>query len=230
MRKKKLVIAGIAAGVLLIAGAFAFFSLTADTKQNKFIIATGGNDDDEIKIIEEKWDDDSRDENDNNIPDDAEDMEPGKEIVKDPHVKSEVAYDGFVIMRVSVPVLNAELVNVDERDTASSHDAYIIQKLNTKDFVKLGQVVSKSEDTKSVYYYGYKKVLPAYGETTNLFEQVRMQDFAFIGKDLEQSIDVDAIIVQKINPNTGKLFGTDADGNWHEENGAAEAFKLVKSI
>ncbi len=239
MRKKRLVIAGLIAGVLLIGGAFAYFSSRAVTKENKFNIAVGGTEDGEIKIIEEKWDDPERDKDKNDIPDDAEDIEPGQEIIKDPHVKSEVEYDGFVIMKVSIPTVKAELGQA-EFENPGIHDTFLLQKLNERDFVKLGEEVVTEEapegesQKKSVYYYGYKKVVPAKGETTNLFEQVRMQDFAIIGKVLNDSIDLDAIIVQKINPTTGVLFGTEfkEDGTtvWHEEDGAAEAFALVKNF
>ena len=96
---------------LLITGALAFLTAT-DSKTNVFTI---GNVD--INLYEDDWyDHDSGDilddENNNGVPDFAEDIVPGQEIDKAPYVENTGSNEAWVYMTVSVPTADrADLEN-----------------------------------------------------------------------------------------------------------------------
>ena len=209
MKKKSIVISGIIAGVLLIGGAFAYFSGTAEQKQNNFTVVAGGQAG-PIKITEPEWDK-LPDTNNNKIPDKAEDIEPGQLVTKDPCVESICDYDGWVVMKVSVPTISAQK-NTDTKDKV--YDVFTLagydtpEGFNSDDFVALtaSNSVSTATTKKSVYYYGYKKVLKAHDITPPLFKKLKMQEFVMISAAKKDSVDIDAVIIQKINPSTGEEF------------------------
>ena len=102
MNKKKTIIAAI---VLLlvcaVGGAIAYFTDT-DSKTNVFTI---GNVD--IELVEPNWD--TTDDNENDVPDAAENVSPGQSVAKDPKVNNKsTSNPAYVFMKVEVPCSTAE--------------------------------------------------------------------------------------------------------------------------
>ena len=190
MDKKKIsALIGVVATVALVGGAFAYFSGTAEQKQNAFSVVAGEQDEDgAIEIDEPGW-----------VPEDAEDLEPGQIVTKDPSVKSNVDYDGWIIVKVTSPKIEASMT----KDGAAS-------KLEAFDYLGLSSdyelLKTEDGDDAVVYYYGYKNILTAGGQTSALFNKIQLKDFARIDAAQEGSVDVDAAIVQKINPSSGAEF------------------------
>ena len=197
MKKKTIAIMGIV-GVLLIGGAFAYFSGTAEQKKNNYSVVKGGQEG-PIEVIEPKWD--PTDSNSDGIPDKAEDVEPGQLVSKDPQIHSKCEYDGWVVVKVSVPTISAEL-----NGTTGVYDTFDLIGVDTTNFKLLKSTVSTDASKKSVYYYGYKKILPAGQTSEELFKQLKMKEFTLISAAQKNSVDLDAAIVQKINPNTGVAY------------------------
>lgn len=198
MQKKRVAaICGVAAAVLLIGGAFAYFSGQAETKANNFSIVAGGDEENgPIRIEEPNWD-----------PSKAVDIEPGQLIGKDPKVVSQAEYDGWVTVRVSVPTIEAQ------KNDDTEYKVYDIFDLVDVDssFTLLNSEVSDTAGKDSVYYYGYNNILESEAETPSLFKKLQMQDFTMVKEALADSVDVDAIIIQKINPETGVNFTSVAE-------------------
>ncbi len=208
MSKKKLAaIISVVASVAVIGGAFAYFSATAETKENKFAVVVGEEDEEGgIEIEEPKW----------NEP--TEPVLPGQLLPKDPDTLSKVEYDGYCIMKVTSPKIMA---TIGDETEFSAHEAFKFIGLNVgegKDFIEL-----KKEDTDKavIYYYGFKNVLEAGKATTKLFTAIQLNDFTSISenqegmvdKKMDGQVDIDAALVQKINPESGYDFGATVDAN-----------------
>lgn len=195
MGKKKLrILCGVLAGALLIGGAFAYFSGRAQTAENNFNIVKGGDPDDgdPIVINEPAWN-----------AENAVDVEPGQIIAKDPSVESLAEYDGWVIVKVSIPSILAQKEGDEEYKV---YDVFTLEGLNETDFTLLDSAVSTEAGTNSVYYYGYNTILASKAETSDLFSTIQMQNFKMVKENLADSVDLDAAIVQKINPEDGVVF------------------------
>ncbi len=219
---KKNVIKGITIAALtlgVVGAAFAYFTAQAQQKQNTFsIVGNGGG----IDIEEPEW------------PGPQEDLVPGTYVKKDPFVVSSVDYDGWVVMKVTVPKIQASLnkqagsyqVATFEADTTK----YTL--LNSED---VQRAIENPDATEVVYFYGYndkvyakKNANPAAvhseddktaqlnnlgkaNATTELFKEIKIQNFDGVDENAagtEMSVDVDAMIIQSINPNseTGAEF------------------------
>ena len=98
MKKNKTFLAAIVLLLLfVVGGAVAYFTDT-DTKTNTFTI---GNVD--IDLVETAWDA-LADDNDNDIPDAAEDMMPGESVTKDPVIRNlSTKNPAYVFAKVEVP-------------------------------------------------------------------------------------------------------------------------------
>ena len=198
-KKKIMAVVGALASIAVIGGAFAYFSATADTVANKFAVTTESG---TIEIDEPEW----------HEPD--EPVLPGKILDKDPYTISKVTYDGWVVMKVTSPKIKGSLNGV-----AGTYEAFDILDWNTNDYTLL-----KTEDGENsvVYYYGFKNILAAGQSTTRLFTQIQLNDFDAIDEQqpaltadesgkLNGQIDLDAALIQKIDPSSGENFtGVDA--------------------
>ena len=203
-RKKITAVVGVLASVALIGGAFAYFSGTAEQKQNKFSVVAGEQDEDEIIEIEEPgWN-----------PEDPthKDLEPGAILVKDPNVASKAEYDGWVIMKVTSPKISAKL-NKEDKSFSMLEAFDYLDFASENDYVLL-KTDNETDPNAVIRYYGYTKILEA-GEpdangvtarTPKLFGKVQLKNFAAVEESGEGSINVDAAIIQKINPSTGVEF------------------------
>jgi len=82
-----------------------------------------------IDLTETNWDE--TDENNDGVPDEAEDLVPNQEVEKNPQVTNEGDNDSIVFMRVTVPVKDVTLVADD--GTISEHQAQEIFYLKDSD-------------------------------------------------------------------------------------------------
>jgi hypothetical protein len=214
---KAIVIAALSLGV--VGAAFAYFSAIADTKHNAFSVFTGAKDNTDeatgITILEPTW----------KAPEKA--VQSGTVLAKDPSVKSNASYDGYVVMKVSIPIVNGKL------EGATANEDVPIAKLgtiNTDKFVLIGEpkVVEDAEGKKKqVMYYGYKEVLPAGKESAKLFTDFQIQKFDSLLNGTESTIggyvDVDARMIQAIDETTGTDYANNGKG------GVADAYaELMK--
>lgn len=200
---KTAIIAVLSLGI--VGTAFAYFTSQAEQKNNEFNIVKS---DGIIEIEEPEWD-----------PDPGKDMTPGMIIDKDPRTVSHVDYDGWVVMRIEVPKISATLNGENGR-----FDAVKLLEIDTDNFELLA---TESTDKSSVYYYGYKDIVlsEAHGKdiesgkvvqegeakvymnmTTPVFNKIQVQDFTAIADSFKSSVDVDAQIIQRVDPSTGKDF------------------------
>ena len=188
-------------GICLTAGGvYAFFSGKAETVNNRFEIAAGSmNEDGAISIEEPLWD--VTDEDGDGIPDAAQNLQPGSVVNKNPSVKSRVEYDGWVVMRVTMPKTLAAL---EKGQTPAKTEVFDLISLNETDFVLLDSVTD-GEDF-SQYYYGYKRILKAGASTEDLFGKIRVKDFAVVKEAFAGSVDIDAKITQAVDPATGTQY------------------------
>ncbi len=173
-----------------IGGAIAYFSGTAETKAFKFIAGAGEQDEDgSIEIEALRWEE----------PDDP--LAPGQVLAMDPSVTSHVGYDGWVIMKVTSPKISASMYEDGECSNIEAFNFY----LNSTDFTLL-----KTEDEADavVRYYGYNQILSAGSNTPALFREVTYRDFTKVESDTSGQVDVDAAIVQNVDPSTGAYFAS----------------------
>ena len=179
--------AGVAAGA-----GYAAFSASGETTRNTFTIQAGqeegkiDNDEDNgTGVVEPDWPD--QDEDGNGIPDDAENLQPGSAVPKNPKFVSPLSYDAWVALKVEVPAASFR-IGGDTKYTV--HDCVILTQLNQdKKWELLYQKLAKKEGESSVYYYGYKDVVAGRrdgekrgGETSFLFQGIQVPDITSISE------------------------------------------------
>lgn len=170
---KAWMIAGAMAAAMTVGGVMAYFTDT-DEKVNSFTVGRV-----EIELQEPEWDK-KPDEDDNGIPDEAENMVPMQTITKDPKVKNTGDNDAFIFLTVEKPCREAVTVNADgTRNPSTMTELY--QYAADKSWICLGSCPvtdGKGNQTARKYLYAYAgengectAVIP--GDTTvPLFEQV----------------------------------------------------------
>lgn len=96
---------------LVIGGAFAYLTAT-DTKTNTFTVGKV-----DIEVVETEWYDANGDviddNNDNDIPDFAENIVPLQEIEKNPAIENTGENDAYVYLAVKIPTSNAPYLNTE---------------------------------------------------------------------------------------------------------------------
>lgn len=200
--KNKKIIAGLAIAAALtgtIAGATAYFSGTADTVHNEFSYVVGENDQNgAIEIVEPDW-----------VPEEAVELEPGELLGKDPSVISKVAYDGWVVVKVTSPKISADLA----ADENGNYEYSMLEAFSYVDLDETNYTLLKTVDNTDniVYYYGYNTILENGKQTSELFQKIKMNDFAAVQSSGSGSVDIDAAIIQSVNPETGAEFTSVAD-------------------
>ena len=157
MKKKKTLLAAvILLLIFVVGGAIAYFTDT-ETKTNTFTI---GNVD--ITLTEDGWDA-LPDSNSNNIPDDAEDMLPGKSVTKDPVVNNvSTKTPAYVFVKVEVPCTSIVA-------PATTSEEIFVYTLNAG-WTELSSeaVACTSGGTAThVYYYGSNGTLTTLAKAAN---------------------------------------------------------------
>lgn len=183
--------AAMAIGLLLSAGTavgvgYAAFSAKGEAAENKFTIQageSGGKIENEDKtgtgVVEPGWPTEDKDKD--GIPDEAENLQPGSVVPKNPKFVSPLSYDAWVALKVEVP---ATVFQIEGDSEASVHDCVSLQELN-KDgkWTLLYQKKTTVDGDRSVYYYGYQEIVKGKkkgetrgGETGYLFQSIRVPD------------------------------------------------------
>lgn len=200
MRMTKRMKVAIVAGALSLTAltvAIAYFSGVTDTKQNTFNIVAGEkNQEGAGTIIEENW-----------VPEDAKNMQPGKTVAKDPKVQSNVDYDSYVYVVVDVPTMSAKMAGDDAEKTYDCITYTVnsgwtdvtdaLESTACADYVGASDVVGES----SKYVYRYDTALEAGATTTTLFDNISVKDFDKIATSssmpkIEGSVDVYGYMIQ----------------------------------
>ncbi len=225
-------------GISSLTGAFAGYRGVSSTTENLYSIVAGkAHDNDAATIVESELDkllygpdgvegtsDDSEGD-----PDYLMALDPGAEKTKDPSVRSNVAYDSMVFMKVEVPLLQGTVGGKTGAFEAMDllKDGTKLNNMSVGDTVgdfKLMQVEkSNSTDKKSIYYFGYTSTLEGtdhadegLNETSTLFDSFVVTNFTAIdGKYFTTNADVDisAFIMQDVNPTTHIEY-EDIDEAW----------------
>lgn len=186
--KKPIIISAALCALLAIGGSLAYFT-DNDAAQNQLEIG-------EVKIdlTEPIWDEQPA-ENDNDIPDDAENIVPCQEIQKDPMVTNKGVNDAYIFLKVTVP--KADIYTAQEDGT--KNDKAVTQLF---DFTSDSDWTLLSTDTSdsnvNVYVYGYNYIVSPEDSTSKLFESVTFCN-AIEGQGLEntiQNIDLEAYGIQ----------------------------------
>lgn len=147
-----LMAAGVLAAVTSVSSVMAYFTDT-DEKVNHFTVGRV-----EIELQEPEWDK-NPDENDNGVPDEAENMTPMKTVTKDPKVKNTGDNDAFIFLTVEKPCRDVITVNPDgTRNPSGMTELYTYEK--NKNWIYLGSCLVKDGAGKQTG----KKYLYAYGE------------------------------------------------------------------
>jgi predicted ribosomally synthesized peptide with SipW-like signal peptide len=225
MNKKNLkntIMAGSLVGVLAISGAFAYLT-DSDTATNKFTVG-----DVTIDLQEPTWEA-YPDENDNDIPDIAEDIWAGKVITKDPKIVNTGDNESYVYLEVTVP--KAAVITTDDQGNVLADGAAVYQDLFTYEvnegWTLLETVESNADDADGsgkgtvTRLYAYDTALAAEtGATGTLFDEVTFVNLKDnhdqIPTDVAQDIVINAYAIQS-------NFGADGDD---DQLTAAEAWEL----
>jgi len=158
-RNKTIIAAVVLLLVFVVGGAIAYFTDT-DTKTNTFTI---GNVD--IELNESAWDA-LADENDNDIPDVAEDMMPGETVAKDPVVRNKSTKNpAYVFVKVEVPctTIVAPATTSEELFTYTTNTGWTELTIANE----LPVACTSGGTATHVYYYGSGNTLTALAKAAN---------------------------------------------------------------
>ncbi|MBS6194405.1 MAG: SipW-dependent-type signal peptide-containing protein [Clostridiales bacterium] len=156
MKKQNIWKALVAAGALAVvtagaAGGIAAYFTDTEEKVNHFTVGKI-----EIDLQEPEWEK-KPDEDKDGIPDEAEDLTPGKELKKDPMVKNTGINDAFMFLTVEIPCRELVTVNQDgTRNPKTMTELYSYRQDSS--WKKLGscKVLDKSgKQTGRKYLYAY---------------------------------------------------------------------------
>lgn len=211
---KALTAAGVLAAFLAVGGISAYFTDT-DEKVNHFTVGKI-----EIDLQEPEWEK-KPDEDKDGVPDEAEDLIPGKRLTKNPMVKNTGTNEAFVFMTVEIPCRELVTVNQDGTRNPLAMTEICSYQQNSS-WKKLGnrKVLDQAgKQTGIKYLYAYAQengtcriVKP--GETTkSLFESILFAN-VMEGQGLEEKafdLGICAYGIQTTDLNGGT---TDADQIW----------------
>ena len=162
-KTKNVVMALTLAALLLVGGVFAYLTDT-DTQTNTFTMGEVT-----IDLTEPTWDE-YPDEDNNGVPDPAEDIWAGKVIAKDPTITNTGDNDAYVYLMVSVPKQNIVTAQAD----GTPNEAAVTQLFNYT--VNGGWTLLKSNTSgadENVYLYAYDTALaPTEVTATALFDEI----------------------------------------------------------
>lgn len=191
-KTKNVVMALTLAALLLVGGVFAYLTDT-DNQTNTF---TMGNV--EIDLTEPTWDN-YPDENNNDVPDIAEDIWAGKVIAKDPTITNTGDNSAYVYLMVSVPkqvVLTAQ-ADGTPNPTPGAPIQLFNYTVDNEHWELLKSNTSGADE--NVYLYAYKTALvPRATTATALFDEIEFVNVieGQIASDVTFNIPVVAYAIQ----------------------------------
>ncbi|WP_029201299.1 hypothetical protein [Oribacterium sp. NK2B42] len=226
--KKLGIIGGISImGLCSMTGAMAGYRGITFTSENIFSVVAGkSNDNDAATIIEDELDkilygpdgEEGTSDDGEGDPDYLMALDPGAEKTKDPAIRTNVAFDSLVFVKVEVPLLKGTISGKD-----GAYEAMRLMKNGTSlndlsvgdevgDFKLMKVEKSDSTEKKSVYYFGFMGTLEGtdhedekLNETSTLFDTFIVNDFTAVdGKyfTADADVDISAFIMQDVNPET----------------------------
>lgn len=229
MKKKAIkglaVVLGLSA-IMTVGGMSAYFT---DKDQQTNVFTTGKID---IDLTEPEWDK-YPDQDNNNVPDPAEDLTPNKTIKKDPMITNVGINDAFVFATVEVPCKNIITANADgTRKPAALVDLYSYTV--NPGWVKMGtyDVRDGSGVIAHRYLYAYAAgnvctAVEAGKATTSIFSNITTVN-AIEGQGLEEQkfqMPIKAYGIQVSDLNGGKTAPADVWSIFAKQNSIAEEYK-----
>lgn len=187
----------------LAAGGVMSFFTDRDEKINKFTVGKV-----DISLTEPEWEK-KADENKNGIPDEAEAMVPGQEVVKDPMITNVGKNDCYIFATVEVP--SGDLITVQDngmRNEKKMTQLYTYQAGEKWKPMGSCKIVDEKGIERGIrYLYAYadekgicRKVAPG-EKTEQIFNKVKMANI-MEGQGLDEEtfmIDIDAYGIQTEN-------------------------------
>ena len=142
---------------------------------------------DKIRVVEPNW-----------VP--PTEVKPLDDIVKQVKVRNGHNYEGYAVIKVSIPTIMAK----KEGDTTEKVYDQFTPDWNTTDYELLYKKVSTVAGTDSVYYYGLKKSLRVGEYSKYLFEHMTVPYFVYVGQAASDAVIVDAAFINKKDPVTNQ--------------------------
>ena len=118
---------------------------------------------------------------------------PNQIVPKNPKFVSNVEYDAWCIMKVTVPT---EIMKIGGEDTATVYDMVNLYGLDTTNWTLMKALKSSKDGTDSVYYYGYNKTLAKGDETSELFTAIQVPDISELGSNVTDTVNVAVHVIQ----------------------------------
>lgn len=211
---KALAAAGVLSAFTVVGGITAYFTDT-DEKVNHFTVGKI-----EIELEEPEWEK-KPDEDKDGVPDEAENLVPGKRLTKNPMVKNTGINDAFVFMTVEIPCREVITVNQDgTRNPSAMTDLYSYQRDSSWKELGSREIMDKAgKQTGRKYLYAYAqengtcRIVKQKETTAPLFESVLFAN-VMEGQGLEEEVfdlDICAYAIQTTDLNGGTK---DADQIW----------------
>lgn len=218
-KAKLAVVGGALAAVVGVGGALAFLT-DWDQVTNQFSVAAFS-----VEVQEPKWDA-LPDENSNDIPDDAENVTPGREITKDPLVKNDSTVPAYLFIKVDVPYANVKTYNEEGGVNAAADTELFSFTKSSEKWVALGDLVDDTENDVMSYWYYYTDVVDPGASTDALFESVTFANLIedqLVDDALNQQIVVTGFGIQS----EGFDSATDAWTAYTSQNDGGDMFDGV---
>lgn len=212
MNKKKVLTTGAACGLIAVMAIGGTMAYLTDSEQTSNTFTVGKV---KIDLEETRWD--TTDNNNNDVPDQAETMVPNQELDKNPQVENTGSNNAAVFMKVTVPTKFVTKVADDgtlDADGRKSQEIIYFKNANDaqskeeNNFDSKWQQISAEEtadtgataakDGVRTYVFGYKTKL-APGETTStLFDKIQIKNVIEdeIMDNVANDIKVEAYAIQ----------------------------------
>lgn len=199
-KKSKAIIIAICGLIIIgISGVFAYLTDT-DTADNIFTVGKV-----KIDLQEPAWEN-AEDNNDNGIPDNAENITPNATIAKDPQVKNIGENNAYIYLKVTVPA--EELIVADENgillNNGLAQETQIYTYTKNENWTELEKTENVNEETGKIesytYVYYYNTELAPEATTDPLFNNVKFANVIEGQVDLsENQINIQAYAIQSEN-------------------------------
>lgn len=194
------------AAVLAIGGAFAFLSDT-DSAVNRFsFLNEDGESTVDIRLTETDWDD--TDDNENGVPDAAENILPGQELPKNPVVHNDGESDMYAYITVLVPTKSVVTASANGTwQTQQKKELYSLEGLS-EDWTEISVTENGTNPTYTAHVFAYNDTLEAGGDSDELFTSVKLINLVNDQIDADDNLN---IYVNAYGIQTAGIEGTQSE-------------------
>lgn len=176
-KKTKSILAALSiVAIVGVSGVVAYLT-DNDSEQNTFTVGNV-----QINLVEPNWN-----------PTNAQNIVPGQNIVKDPKVKNEGKNPAYIYLEVTVPAATVATAQDNGTPVAAAKTQLFTYTPGSNWTLLPAYTVESATSNK--YVYAYNQAVPAGGETTTLFDEVK---FANVTETIAGNLDIDikAVAIQ----------------------------------